>query len=92
MKTIVSVNQLSIYRAALTWYLGTRSEGDNVLPNNDLNILQDSVTELLQGTKPQIGSLQSPEIDSILHTRTLQWNSRVEGKFLAKQDSGILWK
>ena len=37
-KTIVSVNQLSTYRAVLTWYLEKRSEGNNVSPNADLHI------------------------------------------------------
>ena len=37
-----SVNQLSMYRAVLFWYLGRRSEGDNVSPNTNLNISQEA--------------------------------------------------
>ena len=46
MKTIVSVNQLSIYRAVLTGYLARRREGKNVSPNINLSISQELVTKL----------------------------------------------
>ena len=46
MKTIVSVNQISIYKAGLTWYSEKRCEGDNMCPNTDLDILQKLVTKL----------------------------------------------
>ena len=36
MKTIVSVNQLSMYRAVLTWYLERRREGNCVSPKHKL--------------------------------------------------------
>ena len=38
MKTIASVNQLSIYRAVLTWYLENRRGGGNVSPSTNLKI------------------------------------------------------
>ena len=38
MKTIVSVNQLSMYRTVLTWYLERRREGDCLSPNTNVNI------------------------------------------------------
>ena len=46
MKTIASVNQLSNYRAVLTWYLERESEEDNVSPNTDLNLSRELVTKL----------------------------------------------
>ena len=59
LKTIVSVNQLSIYRAAFIWYLGQRREGDNVAPNTNLHIAQDLVT------KAQICLIGHREIDRV---------------------------
>ena len=46
MQSIVSLNQLSIYRAVSTWYLERHSEGEQVFPNTNLNMSRDVVTKL----------------------------------------------
>ena len=49
MKTIVSVTQLSVYRAYLAWCLRKRNEGHYVSPNTQfqhLDISRESVTKL----------------------------------------------
>ena len=44
MTTVVSVNQLSMYRAVLVCYFGRRGESGNVSPETNLNISDDKVT------------------------------------------------
>ena len=46
MQPIVSVNQLSIYRAVLIWYLVNRCEVDNISANADHNMSEELVTKL----------------------------------------------
>ena len=75
MKTIVSVNQLSIYRAVLIWYFGQRAE-DNVDPNGNLNIAQDVVTNLAGHETPDLFSRASRNRSRSVHDK----NSSVEFK------------
>ena len=69
MKTIVSVNQLSIYKAVLTWYLERRSEGYDVSPNTNLDISRELVTKQMRD-----------ETSDLLSTAFFTQNSSVEFK------------
>ena len=83
MKTIVSVSQLSIYRAVLMWYLEKRSEGDNICPNTDFNISQEVVTKLTRHENLGFCFVWHGEIDHVPYTQ----NASVEVKFLTSHVS-----
>ena len=51
------VNQLSIYREVLAWYLERRRDGASVSPNTDLNISQGLVTTTFR-TQKQFSRIQ----------------------------------
>ena len=53
---IVSVNQLSIYRPIITWYIGERNM-DNIVPDVNLNITQNLVTNLTRHEPPDVFDL-----------------------------------
>ena len=76
MKAIVSVNQLSISRAVLIWYCGRRSEDDHISPNTNLNISQDTVTNLSRHETPHLFDLASTTRPRSVHN----WNSSFEFK------------
>ena len=83
--TVVSINQLSICRAAVVWNIGER-EGANVNPNENRNISQDLVTKLTRHEPPDF-SIQRCESDCILFPIKISSGiSRVWDKYLAKQD------
>ena len=78
---LVSVNQFSIYRAVLIWYVEKRSEWDNISPNTDLNISQESVTKITRHETSYLYCLPSRD-RSFLIQKINQWNSsRAEVQF-----------
>ena len=81
MTNISSINQLSIYRAVLTWYLERRSEGDKCFSKHP--------PPHFTRTRDKTSTCRR-EIDRVPHTNTVQSNSRAGDKFLAKQDSRSL--
>ena len=81
MTNISSINQLSIYRAVLTWYLERRSEGDKCFSKHP--------PPHFTRTRDKTSTCRR-EIDRVPHTKTVQSNSRAGDQFLAKQDSRSL--
>ena len=65
MKTIVSVNQLSISRAVLTWYLERRSEGDNFSSSTRPQHFTGPCDKPYQTRNRQIGFIRRRVFDSV---------------------------
>ena len=86
MKTIVSINQLCICRAVLTWYLERRREVDNVSPNTNLNVSKELWTKPTRHETSDLFDHASRDRPRSLHT-----NTSVEFKSLgqASGEAGI---
>ena len=78
-------------RAVLIWYFGQRREGDNVVPNENLNIAQDERYEARPQRIVRSGIEKSIAFRA-RHKYIFNWNSITADKFLAKQDTRSLWK
>ena len=93
MKTIVSLSELSIYRATLIWYLEKRSEGDNISPTTDFNISQELVTKLPRHDTSELYYLASRGRSLLTHKKNFNgirkpMSSFSRGKFHKKCRSG----
>ena len=67
LKTIVSINQLSVYCSP-----DLRREGDNVAPNDNLNIAQDFVTNLTRPQTPDLFDRASRNRSRSVHDKNSQ--------------------
>ena len=75
MTTVVSVNQLSMYRAVLVCYFGRRGESGNVSPETNLNISDDKVTNFTRH-ETQICLILFRYFDRVPYTaKTVQFSS-----------------
>ena len=87
IKTIVSVNQLSSYRAVLTWCLERRNEGYNVSANTNLNISQEQVTTLAQHETVRCCAIWRREIDLFPYAKKISVTFKNMGQ--VSRDAGF---